>query len=90
MKISNLPNKADVIVTVVPTTVEVCNNIRQTFFRLKGIDFSLEEAISIEGFMGYVHNKNGSNTMGHSAIAYDSKARPVPVIGVCFTKPKEE
>lgn len=57
-------------------------------FRLGHIDYSLEEAVAIEGFVGYVHCIKGDNVLGVNAVCFDKKGRPLPVIAVCFTRPK--
>jgi hypothetical protein len=87
MKIINLPQRGDAIVTVIPTNVEKWNGVLTRSFRLAEVDYSLEESTSIEGFLGYVHVIKGDHKLGPSPIAYDDKMRCVPVVAVCFIKP---
>lgn len=87
MKINDLPHKS-ATVTVIPTTIVEANNTRMVCFNLNHVDYSLEEAVAIEGFCGYVHAVNGAYSMGPSAVRYDRKRRPTQLVAVVFTKIK--
>lgn len=58
-------------------------------FRLLKVDYSLEEAVAIEGFTGYVRHKNGENILSRYPVEADTKGRPMPIIGVCFMQPQD-
>jgi hypothetical protein len=93
MFINNLPNKADATVTVVLTeTMKPYINsplLTRTFDFGGGGNYSLEEAISIEGFLGFVHETEQGAMIHNSAVHRDNKGLPRPVVAVCFIKPKE-
>jgi hypothetical protein len=89
MKINNLPAKSVGSVSVIPTDSGQCNGVSLRTFELKDVPYSLEEAIAIDGFLGYVHDlpKKG-HTMSDKPIRYDIKGRPLIVVAVCFMNPK--
>jgi hypothetical protein len=86
MKIINLPNKKVASVSVIPTHIEKFNGISTICFRLATTDYSLEEAVSIIGFLGYVHPTKSNFELSERAVRYDNKGRPLPIVAVCFTK----
>lgn len=58
-------------------------------FDLAGVNYSLEEAVAIVGFVGFVHNITAGNVIHNSAVYRDESGLPCPVVAVCFIKPKE-
>jgi len=93
MKIINLPAKGDAIVTILPTaTVRPYDKslITMTTFTLASIEYSLEEAPAIEGFLGFVHVTEKGHVLHNSAVYRDEKGLPRPVVAVCYVKPTKE
>jgi len=88
MKIYDLPPKEAVTLTIVPSTVTRSGNATLKGFTLQSVDYSLEEAVAIDGFYGYVHAVDGVNRLGTQAVRYDAKRRPTQIVGVAFTKQK--
>jgi hypothetical protein len=58
-------------------------------FDLNGVNYSLEEAVAIEGFLGFIHITEQGTLIHNSAVHRDAKGLPRPVVAVCFIKPKE-
>jgi hypothetical protein len=88
MKISNLPPNA----SVVTTDVSKYDQVIMRSFRLCGTDFSLEEAVAIEGFYGYVvPEKDGTDfeVVPTATGNIGKKGRPMPIVAVVFMKPLE-
>jgi hypothetical protein len=90
MKVTNLPPKEAVSVSVIPTHTEQFNSVLTRCFRLKETDYSLEEAVSIEGFVGYVHAVRDEYLMSTGPLSFDERGRPRPIVGVVFTNPKRK
>jgi hypothetical protein len=89
MKILNLPEREEAVVTTVLTTFEVCGGVVMRGFTLADTPYSLEEAPAIEGFLGYVHTTEKGDMLHNSAVYRDARGLPRPVTAVCFIKPKE-
>ena len=92
MKVKGLPSREDAVVTVLPIAVTVCNDTVMRTFTLADVEYSLEEAIAIEGFLGFVHYVSDSKSqpvleVHDNAVYRDSKGLPQAVIAVCFIKP---
>ena len=86
MIIKNLPDKKKLTVSVVPTTLIRTGDAHMRAFSLGGVEYSLEEAPALDGFVGYVHAINGENLLGTCPIRYDKRLRPTQIIALVFTK----
>ena len=62
--------------------------VRMVSFNLRDTEFSIEEAVAIEGFMGYVHCIKGDHTLGHIPVVFDDKDRPLQIVALVFTRPQ--
>ena len=85
MIIINLPNNSDVTVSVRPLTPEKMSGVLMHSFTLLGVEYSLEEAIAISGFLGYVVASPQGSKLMTTPIHYDTKGRPFSLLAVCFT-----
>ena len=87
MKVINLPEAPKgAQVEAIPTFVSKWAGIPMRGFTVQGIDFSLEEAHSIEGFIGYVVVEKQEFTLKPSPLNYDKHKLPLPIVGVCFVR----
>ena len=57
-------------------------------FTLKDVEFSLEEAVAINGFFGWVLKDGNKERCSASPIAYDKQGKPLDISAVIFTTPK--
>jgi hypothetical protein len=89
MNIINLPERGDAVVTVCSTKKTECSGVVMVHFDLADVNYSLEEAVAIEGFLGFVHILSGKGVIHNSAVYRDVSGLPCSVVAVCFIKPKE-
>jgi hypothetical protein len=87
MKPINLPAlpKGKRVITC-PTTVSKWCGVPQRGFTVQEVEFSLEEASSIEGFLGYVVVEDQKHQLRTSPVNLDKSNRPLPIVGVCFVQ----
>ena len=83
----NLPEapKGAKVITI-PTYVSKWAGIPMRGFTIQEIDFSLEEAHSIEGFLGYVVVEKQEHVLKPSPLNYNKNKLPLPIVGVCFVR----